>query len=119
MPETDLICFDDLDLNAAETQDAIAILEQDFYHRLIERAGSNPDDPDRGFGLLERLSDILDPNLAGDIKAEAKKDERIDHVDVVATETAPGIYRIDIEIQPSGALILEASIASNTVTRLA
>lgn len=116
---TDLVCFDDLDINAAEMTDPVAELEQDFYHRLIEAPGSNPDDPLRGLGLLERLSDVVDPNLAGEIDAEGKKDDRIDRVDTQVTETAPGVYRLDIQIQPQGALILEASVASNTITRLA
>ena len=115
----DLICFDDVDLNAAEMNDPIAELEQDFYHRLIEAPGSNPDDPDRGLGLPDRLNDILDPNLAREIDAEGKKDDRIDQVDMLVTETAPGIYRVDIEIQPQGALILEANVTTGAVTRVA
>lgn len=104
----DLVCFDDVDNFAAEYNDPVAELEQDLYHRLLEPRGSNIDDPDRGLGLEDALSGVLDPNLKNRIEAELRKDDRV--IAAVATITALDAtgarYRIDIDIQPSGEIVL-------------
>ncbi|MGK3987469.1 hypothetical protein WME99_30800 [Sorangium sp. So ce136] len=48
----DLVGFDDVDAFATETSDPLEEFKQDKYHRLTEEYGSNPDDTDRGVGLL-------------------------------------------------------------------
>lgn len=115
---TDLLCTNDLDPMAAEIDDPVDELEQDFYHRLIEPYGSNLDDPDRGVGLEDMLSGVVDNSLASRIDAEGKKDDRIDSVSTIVTQTGPETYQITIEIQPTGALLLEADVAAGTVRRI-
>ncbi len=116
---TDFICLDDMDPMAGELDDPVAELEQDLYHRLITPPGRNIDDPAFGLGLEDMLSGFVDNSLASRIEAEFKKDDRVDSVDVAITQTAVGVFRIDIEIQPTGALLLEADTKAGLVRRLA
>lgn len=73
----DALCGDDLDQYGGELTDPLAVYKQDFFHRLIEPPGSNPDDPDRGLGLEELCSS---PVSAGGlellIQNEILKDRR-------------------------------------------
>lgn len=74
----DLVCLDDLDEFASETDDEFEQFAQDLEHRLFEEYGSNPDDPDRGVGLLSRLSSTDSPTMiARLIEADFFKDERV------------------------------------------
>ncbi|MDB4946238.1 MAG: hypothetical protein JWP97_5772 [Labilithrix sp.] len=74
----DLVCLDDLDEFASETDDELEQLAQDLEHRLLEEYGSNPDDEDRGVGLLSRLSGSDDPTKIGRlIEADFVKDVRV------------------------------------------
>jgi hypothetical protein len=115
----DLLCFDDVDMMATELDDPLAEALQDFYHRLIEDPGSNPDDPDRGVGLVSMLSSVQDPSLAGRIDAEAKKDDRFDGADTTVTDLGNGKFSILIELTPQGSLLIEADAAARTVARVA
>lgn len=75
----EIIGFDDLDPNMAETDDPRQQLAQDLYHRLIEERGSNPDDPDRGLGLPQRVNGTVnDDALERDTVEELRKDRRVD-----------------------------------------
>jgi hypothetical protein len=91
---TDLVCFDDITLMGDETDDELVQLEQDMYHVTIEDHGENADDPDRGFGLDQRLSrsaGVDDADIASmqhEIGAEWQKDPRVKHVAATITETA-------------------------------
>lgn len=74
----ELVCRDDLDEFASETDDELEQLAQDLEHRLLEEYGSNPDDEDRGVGLMSRLSGTDDPTMiARLIEADFHKDERV------------------------------------------
>ena len=73
----ELLAYDDLGTFGEETSDELVMLDQDLYHRLIERPGSNPDDPNRGLGLIDRLSAPDDPNLSAEAEAELRKDPRV------------------------------------------
>lgn len=74
----DLVCLEDLDEVASETDDELELLAQDVEHRLLEEYGSNPDDEDRGVGLADRLSGTDTPAMIGRlIEADLVKDERI------------------------------------------
>lgn len=74
----DLVCRDDLDEFASETDDEFEQLAQDLEHRLFEDYGSNPDDEDRGAGLLSRLSGTDSPAMIGRlVEADFVKDERV------------------------------------------
>jgi len=114
----DVVCFDDLDLQGAEMDDPVAELEQDCYHRLIEMPGSNPDDVTRGLGLVSFLSGPIDDSLGGKIDAELRKDDRVEGTAVTITETGPGEYKIEIEIEPEGSIVIQAS-QTKGVTMLA
>lgn len=74
----DLVCVDDLDEYASETDDELELLAQDLYHRLIEEYGSNPDDPTRGVGIMSRLSSTDDPlMIARLIESDFLGDDRV------------------------------------------
>lgn len=74
----DLVCREDLDEFASETDDEFEQLAQDLEHRLLEEYGSNPDDEDRGVGIMSRLSGSDDPNMiARLIEADFHKDDRV------------------------------------------
>jgi hypothetical protein len=74
----DLVCLDDLDEFVSETDDEHELLAQDVLHRLLEEYGSNPDDEDRGVGLLDRLSGHDSPIfIARLIEADLVKDDRV------------------------------------------
>lgn len=74
----DLVCLEDLDEFVSETDDEHELLAQDVEHRLLEEYGSNPDDEDRGVGLLDRLSGTDSPaTIARLIEADLLKDDRI------------------------------------------
>jgi hypothetical protein len=74
----DLVCVDDLDEYASETDDELEGLAQDLYHRLLEDFGSNPDDEARGVGLLSRLSGHDEPTMiARLIESDFLLDDRV------------------------------------------
>lgn len=73
----DALCGDDLDQYGGELTDPLAVFKQDFFHRLIEPPGSNPDDPDRGLGLESLCSSpVTATSLALLIQNEILKDRR-------------------------------------------
>jgi hypothetical protein len=85
----ELVCRDDLDEFASETYDELDQLAQDLEHRLFEEYGSNPDDEDRGVGLVARLSGSDSPAMIGRlIEADFHKDERV--LSCVANVTLAG-----------------------------
>jgi len=96
----DLVCYEDVDLFAAETSDEWEILEQDLYHRLIEEPGSNPDDPDRGVGISNLLSGVVRPELfARLIEADFLKDDRVASCKAtIAPRDSAGAYDIEIVV---------------------
>lgn len=104
----DLVCVDDLDEYASETDDELEQLAQDLQHRLEEEYGSNPDDEDRGVGLASQLSSAADPlMLAGLIEADFLKDERVLTCTAAVAITSAGnegaTARVDIEVTTSDA----------------
>lgn len=102
----DLRAFEDLDPFAAETTDPLEDLSIDLYHRLIEDYGSNPDDPDRGVGITNRLNGPFSPSIGDDIENDFLKDDRVTACKatvtlVSGTGNAGKSYDIDIEVQVS------------------
>ena len=97
--DIDLDCFDDLNPFATELTDPVAILIQDVYHILIERPGSNIDDVDRGIGIDEMLSGVVDPTLATRIDAQLQKDDRIDVSQTTIEDLGGESYRVSLRIQ--------------------
>lgn len=98
----DLDHWDDMDPYAAELTDPVDILKQDIFHRLIETPGSNLDDPELGIGLEQRLSGVVDPNLAAHIDAALQKDPRIDVSTTTVSRVSDGVYAIHIVIEYDG-----------------
>lgn len=87
----ELVCRDDLDEFASETDDELDQLAQDLEHRLLEEYGSNPDDEDRGVGLLSRLSGTDNPAMIGRlIEADFHKDPRVLTCIALVTLTGSG-----------------------------
>jgi len=100
----DALCFEDLDMFGKELDDPLAELEQDLFHRLIEPRGSNPDDPDRGLGLNDALSGVVDASLKHRIEDEFLKDDRVSGCNATISSNGDNTYRIDIDIEPEGSL---------------
>jgi hypothetical protein len=106
----DLVCLDDLDEFASETDDELEQLAQDIEHRLLEDYGSNPDDEDRGVGLMSRLSGHDDATMiARLIEADLVKDERIfTCVATVSLEVdgnAGALATLDLEVTTADGLL--------------
>ncbi len=80
----DALCLYDLDPYGRELNDPLQELWQDLLHRLLEAPGSNLDDPDRGVGLEDMLSQGFDASqgapsqfVAQRIRADFLKDDRV------------------------------------------
>lgn len=115
----ELVCRDDLDEFASETDDELDQLAQDLEHRLIEEYGSNPDDEDRGVGLLSRLSGSDSPAMIGRlIEADFHKDPRVltcvALVTVSGSGNAGALATLDITVTTGdGLLKLGYSVAAD------
>jgi len=105
----DLVCDVDLDPFGNETTSDLQSLVQDVTHVLVETLGSNPDDPDRGVGIVNYLSGTADSlrGLPGVIEEQLGRDDRITHVDasVEADSTREFNYIIKVNIAVSGTII--------------
>ena len=114
---SELRCYEDLDSFGAETEDALEDLQQDLYHRLVEERGSNIDDRDRGLGIEDLLSGVLDPGLKYLVEHELRKDARVLAVEAILSEgDAAGTYRLDIKVQADEGelgITLESDAAGN------
>lgn len=89
----DLDCTTDIDENLLEVDPSSkTALAQALLRRLSCPRGRLPDDADYGFDLRGMLNRGTDANalrdLAGQIKGEVLKDDRIDGADVTTTYTA-------------------------------
>ncbi len=121
MAAPEISCLEDMDPFATETSDPYEQILQDVFHRLIEDPGSNPDDPDRGLGLLAMLSGVLDPTLKHDIEAEVRKDPRLDGCTATISLLSGGdsnagkTYRIDLELQVDD-IVLNLALQSDGST---
>lgn len=106
----DLVWRDDLDVFASETDDELEELAQDLEHRLFEDYGSNPDDEDRGVGLLSRLSGTDSPEMIGRmIEADFVKDDRVLTCVAKVTRSAPDpagvVAHVDIDVRTTQGLL--------------
>jgi len=115
----DLVCLDDMDPFASETTSDLENLWQDVYHVLLQDPASNPDDVDRGLGVVNLLSgdtSVL-ASLPRTAEQELLKDDRIDAVRVALSQIQPGGtlsdgtvlpaggYELLVQIQPSGVVL--------------
>jgi hypothetical protein len=117
----DLVCVEDMDLFAAETQSDLESLEQDILHILDEDYGSNPDDPERGIGLANLLSKptrVLS-DIVRTVEAQLRTDDRIDAVKATLTELPPGYsFPGGLTFDKGGWMLELDVVASGAVTGL-
>ena len=104
------MCLADLDEFASETDVELELLAQDVQHRLLEEYGSNPDDEDRGVGLMDRLSGTDSPtSIARLIEADLVKDDRVLTCQATVTTSTDGnagaFAKIDILIATTDGLL--------------
>lgn len=113
----DVRCFSDLDLAGTDIDDPVEELNQDLFHRLIERYGSNIDDPDRGVGLLDILSSSVDAEeIAARVRTDFRKDDRVETVTTKLTKLDEGEYLLEIDCQPIGSIA--ARVTTDGITRI-
>ncbi len=99
----ELRCLEDMSAFADECVDDLEEIEQDVYHVLVERTGTNLDDLERGLAVDDMLSDsttVLD-GLPTKTEAELGKDDRISAVACKLTTDADGNPRLEVTIQPT------------------
>lgn len=100
----DLLCIDDLDPRAKETDPAsLETLAQDLYHRLATARGQMPDDDDYGMDLAEFLhrptTDAELLAMAGQVSAELRKDDRVSDVETTVTSSLTSLT-VTVEVTP-------------------
>lgn len=118
----DLVCYDDVDPLAAETQSDLESFAQDVYHLLLELPGTNPDDPNRGIGIELYLSGTFADfaKLPALIEQQIGDDPRATGCSCSITSNSNGTYGINIQIACSTGVLplnFEYSAASG-LTRL-
>jgi hypothetical protein len=87
---SDLSCDDDLSENMAEiTKDDMLLVVQSCYRRLTTRRGTLEDDPDYGLDVMHLLHQGMTQTdlivIAGQIRNELSKDDRLESVECRAT----------------------------------
>ena len=121
---SDISCDSDVDPLVREVNGFTTLaLAEALVRRLDTPRGSLPDDDDYGIdlrGLLNRGSVAADiQQLAGQIRAELAKDDRVDTLTVTVAPSSTGtVLRVEVAVQPVDAeiggftLTLSASSAS-------
>ncbi len=94
------------DMNNDRTISGLAVLVQDIVHLLITVRGTNPRNPERGFGITQQVlsgytQETL-PALASSIESVLLEDERITDADVNA-DISTGTWVLDMRITTSNA----------------
>lgn len=97
----DLECLDDLNPMAAEVTE-LGALRQDNYHTLIEGSGTNVDAPERGLGMLSRLSGAIDQAFERVVEADLLRDSRNASVQATLSQAGDDTYELSIEYVPFG-----------------
>lgn len=101
---TDISCERDLDGAMTEVS-GLTVLAQALVRRLDCPRGQLPDDPDYGFDLRAALNRGLTDGqvraLAGQVRTELGKDDRLDRVVVTVEPTSTGsALRVDLRVTP-------------------
>lgn len=103
----DIECVDDVHEDVREIDPTTAAgarkaLGQDLYHRLITERGTIEDDRDYGLGIHRLLNKAVTQadlsELAGRIRLELEKDDRVDTLTVRLAFTASGTVSISIRV---------------------
>lgn len=118
----DLRWLDDLDPTGDETADAEEELTQDLYHMIEQDKDTNKDDPTRGIGVANLLSDVLPTNFTASASTELMQDDRVAIATASIERTSlDGITEIDVlsvKVQPSDPLLqalnLQVPIGTST-----
>jgi hypothetical protein len=98
----DLVCVDDIDSRASETDpDSYASIAQDLYHRITTPRAGLPDDRNFGEDVSSYLSGEAQPgdlaSIEGRVANECAKDDRVSRADVTAVVDA-GMKSITLTI---------------------
>lgn len=108
---SDLACASDLEAGMREVDGlSIEALSQAILRRLDCQRGALPDDPDYGIDLRSYLNEGTTTaelrSLAGRIRNEVSKDDRVDRVTVTVAPTSTGSsLRVQLDVQPIDARI--------------
>ena len=103
---SDVSCAYDVDPGVAELDGALTlVLAQAIVRRLDTPRGSLPDDPSYGISLRSMVNKGLDAteiaNMAGVIRGEVSKDDRVDTVAVTVTpSTALDAITVTLVVRP-------------------
>jgi hypothetical protein len=104
---SDIYCVDDIAEDCREIDPTTAAgarqaLGQDLYHRLITERGTLEDDRDYGLGLHQLLNRGVTQaslvEIAGRIRLELEKDDRVDTVTVRLAFTASNNVALSIRV---------------------
>jgi len=101
----DILWFDDMQLDAAETTTEEDELEQDEMHVLEQDQGSNPDDPTRGLGIANIASRAITQDARSweqRAVAELTKDSRVDSATAKVVVIADGSLELDCKVMVDG-----------------
>lgn len=104
VPITDAVWMDDADPNGSETTSDLQALVQDCYHVLIQTLGANLDDPTRGIGVEEALSNSAADILAmpANVDRQMLLDPRVRTSTTTVTQTGPLSWSLQTTIEPTG-----------------
>lgn len=117
----DIVCIDDVDPYASETTSDFQSLQQDIHHLLLELPGSNPDDPDRGIGVLQYLSGTADDlgKLGGRIDSQLRSDDRVTSSKTTVEQLPTGGFLVSMQINVGPDIIpLQYGVSPNGIDLL-
>ena len=117
----DLVCLDDLDPFAGETASDLQSLGQDLYHVLVQLPNSNPDDPDRGIGVMQYLSctETQFRSLGGKIDKQFEEDSRVVSSKTTLSTSPDGSFVVNVEVKTANGIIpLQYAVSGGGVTHL-
>jgi hypothetical protein len=107
VPITDAVWMDDIDPNGSETTSDLQSLTQDCYHVLWESLGANLDDPNRGVGVENALSNSSTDILAmpSNVDRQMELDTRVAKSVTTVTQTGPLSWFLNNQIYPVGSVM--------------
>lgn len=111
MTTYDLLCFDDLSLDAMECSGPVEELEQDIYHRISTTKGQNIDDEDLGQSISDWLSQpITIDDAAKLLEEEVEKDPRVARSTVSIVSDGDKGYVVSVEAETNEAELLNIEV---------
>jgi hypothetical protein len=107
VPITDAVWMDDIDPNGSETTSDLQSLVQDCYHVLWETLGANLDDPTRGIGVENALSNSAQDILAmpSNVDRQIELDDRVAKSVTTVAQTGPVNWSMTSTVYPVGSVL--------------